>query len=62
MPTNFPRIPKKLIFVCFILFVTGFGFLIGGISDYFTASEKIRGICFFSFGGLLFIPGAYYSI
>lgn len=62
IPSNeMPPLPKKPLVISILLFLAGSSLIIIGCIEELVDIDPSRGIAFWVLGGLLFIPGAYYS-
>ena len=60
-PTPLPEIPKKVLIVSVILLITGIVLIIFGFIDDIRKNDPGNGVTLWVFGGLVLLPGAYYS-
>lgn len=56
-----PALPIKTLLIVLVFFALGTALIIVGTVSEMTDLEPSRGIAFWVLGGLLFIPGSYYT-
>jgi hypothetical protein len=59
---EFPPLPMKTLLVVLAFFLIGSALIIFGTISEMTDLEPTRGIAFWILGGLLFIPGSYFTV
>lgn len=60
-PEPLPPLPLKTLLVVLVFFALGSALIVVGTVSEMTDLEPSRGIAFWILGGLLFIPGSYYT-